>query len=49
LSPLGLLLALISRTRGELSRIGIIAMVGHSVLLLFLFLYMTMGHLILGV
>lgn len=49
LSPVGILLALISMTRGELSRTGITAVVGHSVLLLFLFLYMTLGYLILGV
>jgi len=49
LSPVGMLLALLSRTRGKLSRIGITAIAGHSVLILFLFLYMTLGYLILGV
>ncbi|MGG4345886.1 hypothetical protein [Paenibacillus lautus] len=49
LSPVGILLALVSKHRGELSRIRITAIVGHSMLLLFLFLYMTLGYLILGV
>ncbi|MDH6669724.1 hypothetical protein M2277_000368 [Paenibacillus sp. LBL] len=49
LSPVGILLALVSKYRGSLSRIGITAIVGHSMLLLFLVLYMTLGYLILGV
>lgn len=49
LSPVGILLAIISRDRGKLTIIHITAMVGHSMLLLFLFLYMTLGYLIFGV
>ncbi|OIB02452.1 hypothetical protein AK95_30225 [Paenibacillus sp. LC231] len=49
LSPVGILLALVSRNRDKLTRIHITAIVGHSVMLLFLFLYMTLGYLILGV
>lgn len=49
LSPVGILLALVSKYRGNLSRVGITALVGHAVLLLFLVLYMTLGYLIFGV